>query len=258
MVSFELRLRLDYDILGRVRKQNWDLSVMHPGFIIQFSADHIDRQYRQLSRPINANNRLPRKFVFMEDSLFLSYQGMRHFLSNILHGQHVPLSPNGQILCDGGLQFVRLDSTGSVILYPPSLPIHSIKKLVDCVLHTCKLMKNSPRIRKLVPIAIDMGTVQYQQQFQRVESVAINRNEPWRIAKMAEAPVVEEKIKVSYQEKDCSICLEKLSVGQKGGRLSCTHVFHKKCIVPWLEKSSSCPLCRAPADFSSSPTDSNT
>ncbi|XP_060974745.1 phosphopantothenoylcysteine decarboxylase subunit SIS2-like [Cannabis sativa] len=42
----------------------------------------------------------------------------------------------------------------------------------------------------------------------------------------------------------CSICLEKVSVGLEVTRLPCTHTYHEKCIVEWLQISKFCPNCR--------------
>ncbi|KAG2326106.1 hypothetical protein Bca4012_035120 [Brassica carinata] len=44
----------------------------------------------------------------------------------------------------------------------------------------------------------------------------------------------------------CSICLQDAAEGEKMRRLTaCSHCFHADCIDPWLEKRSTCPLCRA-------------
>lgn len=45
---------------------------------------------------------------------------------------------------------------------------------------------------------------------------------------------------------DCSICLQDLyASGIDLIRLpNCAHVFHQKCILPWLKNSDLCPLCR--------------
>ncbi|KAJ4892316.1 RING/U-box superfamily protein [Raphanus sativus] len=44
----------------------------------------------------------------------------------------------------------------------------------------------------------------------------------------------------------CSICLQDTAEGEKMRRLTaCSHCFHADCIDPWLEKRSTCPLCRA-------------
>lgn len=51
-----------------------------------------------------------------------------------------------------------------------------------------------------------------------------------------------------YESKMCSICLGDLSIGIKAIRLPtpCSHVFHQDCIIQWLNKSNTCPLCRRP------------
>ena len=43
---------------------------------------------------------------------------------------------------------------------------------------------------------------------------------------------------------ECSICLEKYIKKDKIIRLECNHVFHKSCIILWLNKNNSCPQCR--------------
>ncbi|KAH7543757.1 hypothetical protein JRO89_XS15G0011500 [Xanthoceras sorbifolium] len=53
----------------------------------------------------------------------------------------------------------------------------------------------------------------------------------------------EEKVEVST---DCSICLENVGVGEVVARLPCSHHYHTTCIIRWLHKKPSCPLCRAP------------
>ncbi|CAA7050604.1 unnamed protein product [Microthlaspi erraticum] len=44
----------------------------------------------------------------------------------------------------------------------------------------------------------------------------------------------------------CAVCLQDAAEGEKMRRLTaCSHCFHADCIDPWLEKRSTCPLCRA-------------
>ncbi|KAG8052631.1 hypothetical protein GUJ93_ZPchr0001g29630 [Zizania palustris] len=48
----------------------------------------------------------------------------------------------------------------------------------------------------------------------------------------------------------CAVCLEDYAAGEGAREMPCRHRFHAKCIVPWLEMHSSCPICRfqLPAD----------
>lgn len=43
---------------------------------------------------------------------------------------------------------------------------------------------------------------------------------------------------------ECEICLVDYEVGDELMRLPCLHLFHSGCIVPWLRKAHTCPLCQ--------------
>lgn len=44
---------------------------------------------------------------------------------------------------------------------------------------------------------------------------------------------------------DCCVCYEELKEGGKEvSRIGCGHVYHKSCILTWVQRSDSCPLCR--------------
>lgn len=42
----------------------------------------------------------------------------------------------------------------------------------------------------------------------------------------------------------CAVCLKPYEAGETVKQLPCKHTFHSTCIVPWLEKTNSCPMCR--------------
>jgi len=42
----------------------------------------------------------------------------------------------------------------------------------------------------------------------------------------------------------CPICLDTFKEGLYKRVLECDHVFHKKCIDPWIKNEHSCPVCR--------------
>lgn len=52
------------------------------------------------------------------------------------------------------------------------------------------------------------------------------------------------KMKIGKTDKECSICVCGFIKGEVIRVLKCNHIFHDKCIVPWLEVKSCCPNCR--------------
>jgi hypothetical protein len=46
-------------------------------------------------------------------------------------------------------------------------------------------------------------------------------------------------------EQECAICMELLDLESLLLKLECGHEFHEKCMKSWMEKGSSCPMCRA-------------
>lgn len=44
---------------------------------------------------------------------------------------------------------------------------------------------------------------------------------------------------------DCSICLNSIAADEMIYDIPCGHVFHKSCLGKWLDRQTSCPLCRA-------------
>lgn len=54
---------------------------------------------------------------------------------------------------------------------------------------------------------------------------------------------------IAEGEFDCSICLDKVHIGQQITILPCSntvnHKYHVKCIQPWLKEHNNCPQCRA-------------
>ncbi|CDY38135.1 BnaC02g06380D [Brassica napus] len=59
--------------------------------------------------------------------------------------------------------------------------------------------------------------------------------------------VSKEELKTSKMETEpCSICLDNF-VSSKHGvstRMTCSHVFHEKCLLVWFQRKNTCPLCR--------------
>jgi hypothetical protein len=43
---------------------------------------------------------------------------------------------------------------------------------------------------------------------------------------------------------ECVICADNFAAGQEVVKLPCRHVFHCECVFTWLDKHSTCPICR--------------
>lgn len=51
-------------------------------------------------------------------------------------------------------------------------------------------------------------------------------------------------VTVNEKSVQCSVCLDDFEVGNEVKEMPCKHMFHDKCIIPWLELHSTCPVCR--------------
>lgn len=42
----------------------------------------------------------------------------------------------------------------------------------------------------------------------------------------------------------CAICTEDFKLKQDAKKMPCKHIFHDMCLLPWLNKNCTCPMCR--------------
>lgn len=56
-------------------------------------------------------------------------------------------------------------------------------------------------------------------------------------------------------EAECVICMSEGDTEDSWTTLPCQHVFHRQCVVTWLEMNNSCPCCRQ--TISSTPPEIN-
>ena len=46
-----------------------------------------------------------------------------------------------------------------------------------------------------------------------------------------------------YEQSMCPICLERFDEKSPIAQLQCNHVFHRECIIIWLNHKFTCPMC---------------
>jgi DNA-directed RNA polymerase subunit RPC12/RpoP len=51
-------------------------------------------------------------------------------------------------------------------------------------------------------------------------------------------------VDIVCSQPSCPICSEEFPVDSHATRLPCSHIFHRNCLIPWLELKQNCPICR--------------
>lgn len=51
-------------------------------------------------------------------------------------------------------------------------------------------------------------------------------------------------VEKNEEEKQCTICLESFVPKDQVLMTPCDHMFHNKCLVPWVKRHGNCPVCR--------------
>ena len=78
----------------------------------------------------------------------------------------------------------------------------------------------------------------------------VQKNMEYYIYKTGNEPIRKAtSVVASNESSQCTICLGKFQPGDKMAKSTvkngnCNHEFHYSCIVPWLVRKSTCPVCR--------------
>jgi len=85
----------------------------------------------------------------------------------------------------------------------------------------------------------------------RLEALSQDRQADWvrGLAELTGTTVVEGNQVEEEEVPDCIVCLEALDRDDPSSNqaLACGHVFHRGCIMRWLQNHTQCPICRKPS-----------
>ncbi|KAB5524232.1 hypothetical protein DKX38_021981 [Salix brachista] len=62
------------------------------------------------------------------------------------------------------------------------------------------------------------------------------------VENLPDVKVVEESMQSDSSQ--CAVCKDNFELGEVAKQIPCKHIYHKDCIMPWLELHNSCPVCR--------------
>lgn len=79
-----------------------------------------------------------------------------------------------------------------------------------------------------------------------MSSLSSPRPPPMSQARLSEIPKIVVTQEQTNNNVQCSVCFDEFKMNESDIRkLPCNHLFHEKCIFPWLRINGTCPVCRA-------------
>jgi len=112
--------------------------------------------------------------------------------------------------------------------------------------HNCEPLKEGETPDHLLHLARQLIDGGYARDLEMEFESVFGKERPPPASKkvVAELPTLHTTQLQEAQGFKCPVCLAEYEEGEPMRKLPCDHCFHPKCILPWLEKTNSCPLCR--------------
>ncbi|GIX74160.1 RING-type E3 ubiquitin transferase [Caerostris extrusa] len=80
---------------------------------------------------------------------------------------------------------------------------------------------------------------------QLLDEVTLTGPPPLTKEEIKQLPIICVTDELHKEDILCTICMEGFILREKAKKLPCSHLYHEKCIRPWLEKQATCPNCRS-------------
>ncbi|KAL5741336.1 hypothetical protein ACOSP7_028068 [Xanthoceras sorbifolium] len=210
--SYQFQLSQNNAILDRMSNSSSssDWNQHSSGFVIELRVEHrFQHPVSQWTGTVDSYQRL----LYKREAEFRFQSGIQRFLKDILTAEQVAVDSEGRFPDGNGVR-LRLPNLISSSESESSEEGDSINS--DAEQH--------PLIWVAEPLRIYGGVGGLRLAIQALKEV---------------------KVEAASSEEECSICLERVGVGQTASQTPCSHMFHRECILQWLQRDTSCPLCRA-------------
>lgn len=114
-------------------------------------------------------------------------------------------------------------------------------------LDQARRIANATAMLRLLETQLREELESLQQAFEAASFPAENRNRKGKLTKVMKGRLRNSllSLDVICNQPSCPICSEDYVVGMEALKLPCSHVFHRDCVMPWLEQKQNCPICRA-------------
>ncbi|KAH7554522.1 hypothetical protein JRO89_XS12G0230700 [Xanthoceras sorbifolium] len=272
--SYQFQLSQNNAILDRMSNSSSssDWNQHSSGFVIELRVEHrFQHPVSQWTGTVDSYQRL----LYKREAEFRFQSGIQRFLKDILTAEQVAVDSEGRFPDGNGVR-LRLpnliSSSGSLYSYT----VNSLANMANFVFEGVWMTRNDPRnsSMRLVPIQMHLEIVSNQEFRSLDDSIILDSEsesseegdsinsdaeqhpliwvvEPLRIyggvggLRLAIQALKEVQVEAASSEECCSICLERVGVGQTASQTPCSHMFHRECILQWLQRDTSCPLCRA-------------
>ncbi|XP_054816955.1 uncharacterized protein LOC129316561 [Prosopis cineraria] len=114
---------------------------------------------------------------------------------------------------------------------------HAATKILDFARN---MTGNTHRDKKYLCLRVDLHVACIMSWYDHVLFVPASKSSIECLEKVR----IDEEINERLSNNNCLICLEGFEVDEEAVRIACSHLFHRICIVNWLQRKHVCPLCR--------------
>ncbi|XP_022137468.1 E3 ubiquitin-protein ligase CIP8-like [Momordica charantia] len=132
----------------------------------------------------------------------------------------------------------------STMLSETSVPYHLQPFFIQHISLRARRIAAQPTnaLSRTIPIVVELVLPLPEEEESGSGSDPRVPNGPGRASRASIEEMERAEIELGICGGDCAICLDEIECGAVG--MPCSHIYHRNCIVKWLQQNNLCPLCR--------------